>query len=410
MKKHGLLVMVISILLLLTSCSTTTNNFNQTQVHENLLKENWMRQVNLDPNKWVSRADAWYLTGQPNSIEQYDSTAPSAKAITTMMVRVPDFTQVNVSGDFQVQIAGRQAHNSVFVIGPNTLARQVVVEIQNNTLYVHKAKGSKECLKNVIVRINIHNLQILKNFGSSNIYGRDVVSDKLLINSYDCGNLFLSGSMNVTRINQTGTGNVVIIGADTPDLNIKVIGNGSVNISGHVGIQHIIHQGQGNINILGADSDALTIDAAGKGQTSVVGYVNLKKINAINSSRVYVYWINSNNLYINSSGNARIGLAGAVTNMNIDMTNASRFEGQYLRGTNIYVRTRDWAHANVTVDKKTFAAALGNSSIYIFGSPNMVSRYTSQNGAIIPVWTEATTPPLSPSFKPAPQRSSYKGG
>jgi hypothetical protein len=192
-----------------------------------------------------------------------------------------------------------------------------------------------------------------------------------------------------------------VIGADTPALSIKAIGKGNVKIHGRVGIQNILHQGNGEVAILGADSDSLAIQASGNGLTTVVGYVNLKKISAKDSSRVYVYWTNSPSLYVAASGKTQIGLAGAVTNMNIDITDASRFDGQYLQGNAIYVRTRDWSHANVSSDKKIFAAALGNSSIYIFGSPTMVSRYTSQKGAIIPIWVD------SPPPAPAPRKIVY---
>ena len=409
MQKLGLLGSIILLFCTLTACSTNNNGYDQTQLRENLLKETWAQKINLNPNNWVKNADPWYLTGAPNNIETYNNTAPSSKAITTLMVRVPDFTQVTVAGDFQVQIYGRAEHNSVYIVGPNASTRQISVEMLNNTLYIYKVKESKDCLKNVIVRINIHNLQVLKNLGSSNIYGRDILSDRLMISSCDCGNTFLSGDMNVTRINQTGSGTIVVIGADTPSLSIKVNGKGSVKVNGHVGIQAISHKGNGDVNILGADSNALTIDACGNGTTSVVGYVNLKKVSAIDSSHVYVYWINSNSLYVTASGKAQIGLAGAATNMDVDITDASRFEGQYLHGDTVYARTRNWSHANISSDKKIFAAALDSSSIYIFGSPTMVSRYTSQKGAIIPIWVDAPPPPPSLPRINYSHRPTYKG-
>ncbi len=390
MRKLGLLGIIIAFIL--TACSSN-NGYNQTQLRNNLLQETWMRSINLNPNNWVKGTDSWFLTGAPNNIEQYNNAAPPSKAMTTLKVRVPDLTNnVKISGDFQVQIVGRAEHNSVYITGSNEATRQIVVDMMNNTLYIHKIKESKACLKNVIVRININNLQSLKNFGSSNIYGRDVTGDHLMIESCDYGNIFLVGNMKLASVNQTGTGSIVVIGADTPRLSIKAIGKGNVKINGRVGIQNILHQGNGEVAILGADSDSLAIQASGNGLTTVVGYVNLKKISAKDSSRVYVYWINSPTLYVNASGKAQIGLAGAATNMNVDITDASRFDGQYLSGNTIYVRTGDWSHANVSSDKKIFAAALGNSSIYIFGSPTLVSRYTSQKGAIIPIGVEAPPP------------------
>ncbi len=408
MQKLGLLASIILLFCTLTAC-VHNNSYEQTKLCENLLKETWMQQINLNPNYWVRGADPWYYTGNPNNIEQYDHNAPASKAITTSMIRVPDFTHITVAGDFQVQIVGRATHNSVFIVGSNTATRQVVVEMMNNTLYIHKMKDSKACLKNVIVRINIRNLRELKNLGTSNIYGRDVLSDHLMIRSCDCGNIFLSGNMNVSHIYQTGTGTVAVLGANTPCLAIRVVGMGNVKVDGHVGIQTISHQGNGEVSVLGADSDSLAINAGGNGLTSVVGYVNLKKVCATDCSRVYVYWINSNSLYITESGNARVGLAGAVTNMNVDITDASRFEGQYLRGDTVYVRTRNYSHANVASDNKIFASALDSSSIYILGSPKMVSRYTSQNGAIIPIWVDSPPPAPFPPRISHQRHRSYKG-
>ncbi len=408
MQKLGLFASIVLLFCTLTAC-VSNNGYDQTKLCNNLLRETWMREINLDPNYWVRGADPWYYTGYPYSAIQYSRAAPPFKAITTSMVTVPEFTNVQVSGDFQVQIVGRAEHNSVFIVGPNALTRQIAVDVtDNNTIYIHKNKDSKACLKNVIVRINVHNLHMLKNLGTSNIYGRDVMSSHLIIRSCDCGNIFLSGDMNVVFIHQTGTGTVAVLGANAPCLNIRNVGNGNVRVTGHVGIQNIYHVGNGAVNVLGADSDSLMIHANG-GVTSVVGYVNLKKVWAYGCSRVYVYWINSNSLYVTAGDTARVGLAGAVTNMNVEMTNASRFEGQYLRGNTVYVRTRNTSHANVASDNKIFAAALDSSSIYIFGSPKMVSRYTSQKGAIIPIWYDSPPPaPFPPTLAYRGHRS-YKG-
>lgn len=408
MRKLGLLASIILLFFSLSAC-VNNNGYNQTKFCDNLLKETWMHQINLNPNYWVRGADPWYYTGYPNNVADFDRGASPNKAITASMVRIPNLTDVTVDGDFQVQIEGRAECNNVFIIGPNSATRQVVVEVMNNTLYIHKVKDSKQCLKNVIVRINIHNLRALRNLGTSNIYGRDVMSDHLMIRSCDCGNIFLSGNMNVARINQTGNGTIAIIGAYAPCLTIRAVGNGNVKVCGHVGIQNIYHQGNGDVTVLDADTHSLDIDASGKGTTNVLGYVNLKKVCASDCARVYVYWVSSNSLYVTETGNARIGLAGAVTNMNVDITDGSRFEGQYLRGDTIYARTRKAAHANITSDNKIFASALDNSSIYILGSPKMVSRYMSQNGAIIPIWLDSPPPPpFQPRIKHSRNRG-YKG-
>lgn len=395
MKIHFLLMIMLASLLTLVGCSSTMGYY-ESQINNDYLKENWVNKVNLNPNLWIARTDPWFTTGSPNRIEEYSMRASANEAITTMMVRVPDYANINVDGNFQVQIVGRQDHNSLYVVGPNVEARQVAVEMRNNTIYLHPSKDSKGNLSKVIVRIGMRNLRNITNLGKATILGRDVTSDLLTLTNCDGGCIILSGSMNLSKVTQLGKGTVVAIGAETPHLKIDVKGHGNVYVSGRVGVEDIVHKGNGCVSIIGANTNALNIYATGQGLTTVAGYANLKKVTAGDNSRVYLYWVNSNGLYVNESGTARVGLAGAVTNFNLDASGHSRFEGQYLHGGNIYARTRDSAHANVAADKKLFAAAFDNSTIYFFGSPNILSRYSSRNGTVIPVWSDSTTLPIPP--------------
>jgi hypothetical protein len=391
MKIHGLLFMLITSLLVMTGC--TTNSFYQTTVNHNLVKENWMSNVNLSSSSWTRNADPWFLTGEPNRVEQYSSNASQNAAISTMSVNVGGFDSIVVNGSFQVQIVGGQDHDSIFVFGPNDAVRQVSIKTFNHALHINQV-DAKANVKRVIVRIGVRNLRNITNLGKGSIYGRGVTSDCLAITACDCGSVILSGQMNLNKVTQLGTGTITVIGAYTPNLDINVKGNGNVNVCGRVGVRRITHMGDGCVSIIGTDTDSLSILASGNGTTSVAGYANLKKLTACDASRVYVYWVNSANLYITQSGSSRVGLAGSVNNMNLDMIDSSRFGGQYLHGGSIYVRTRNWAHANVAPDKKIFAAALDKSSIYIFGCPNIVSRYTSNSGVILPVWNDSKVLPM----------------
>lgn len=410
MKIHFLLMILFASLLTLIGCSSM--GYYQSQINNDYLKETWMKQVYLDPNAWVAHTDPWFTSGMPNRIEDYSLRASPTAAITTSMVRVPDYGMLNIDGNFQVQIIGRQAHNSLFVVGPNEEVRQVAVEMRNNTIYIHPSKDSKGKLSKVIVRIGIHNLRGITNLGKATILGRDITSDLLTITNCDGGCVILSGCMNLAQVTELGKGTVAVIGAESFNLKVDVKGNGNVFVSGRVGVQNIVHKGDGCVGIIGADTNALSIYTTGRGLTSVAGYANVKKIIAGDSSRVYVYWVNSSGLYATLSSNARVGLAGAVTNLNIDASGTSRFEGQYLHGGNIYARTRDSAHANVTADKKLFAAAFDNSTIYFFGSPNILSRYSSHNGTVIPVWSDSTSLPTPPmgAMQMQPWSQSNKSG
>jgi hypothetical protein len=398
MRSYNLLGIVITCLctLAITSCANNRDIFS-TQVRPDLTRENWIQNVNLDPSKWTAHLDGWFYNGKPTEVEKYGNDAPYTLAMTTMQIRVPDFTSIQVDGPYRVQIVGSQEHNSVFVYGPNFAARQTAVEIRGSTLFIHPPKDAGTAyLNRVIVRIGIHNLRNVYFNGGGDIEGKNITSDALNIVGSNCGHLTLAGEMNLTTIKQTGGGNITVLGAYTPALNIRVYGKGIVNVNGRVGVRSIDNRG-GHVNIIGADSDLLTVYAAGPSTTSISGYVNLKKLTALDNSRVYMYWVNSTGAYINLYDWSRVGLAGSARNLNLEVSNSARFEGQYLHVDNIYVRTRGWSHANVYPGKKLFAAALDDSSIYFFGSPNVISRYTAKNGAVIPVWGDACpVVPLSP--------------
>jgi hypothetical protein len=407
MKLHSLFFIILVSLLTLTACSTCY----QVTVNQNAVKEDWVNKVNaITPSAWTRNADPWFLTGDPNHLEQYLEKTRQPIGTSIMSVRAGSFDNIIVNGPFEVQIVGGQDCDSVYVLGPNDAIRQVSVQSSHHTLRILQVKNPSANLKTVIVRIGVRNLRNITNLGKGNIYGRNIYSDCLTITECDCGSVILSGQMNLTKVKQLGSGTITVIGAITPCLSIEVKSNGSVNVCGRVGIQQIVNIGNGCVNVVGADSDSLTILARGNGVTSVKGYVNLKKVTACDRSCVFVFCVNSDALYVSQSDCSRVGLAGYVKNMNIDMIDSSRFEGQYLKGGVIYVKTRGTAHANVAPDRKIFAAAMNQSSIYMFGSPDIVSRYPNGGGVILPVWNDSKAPyampaiscPVPPTLRPQP--------
>jgi len=372
-------------------------NSYRAQVDMGLTQEVWMQQTNINPNLWTRQGDRWFFTGEPSQFNQFGVNAPESKAFTAMMIRTSDFTNINVDGPFVVQLFGHQEHNSVFVIGPNESARQAAVEVRGNTLYVHQPVNCvAKQMDQVIIRIGLRNLNNLMVSGCGKTEGTQLYSTGLNIKATGSSNVLLSGNINLHNVTQFSNGTISVIGAYTPSLDIRDYGNGTVNVSGRVGIHSIAKSGAGNINIVGADSDSLVIDSSGSGTISIAGFANLKKVNATQASRVYLYWVNSNGIYVNVHDRARVGLAGVARNVDIETDGYSRFEGKYLRSDNTYVRTRNWSHANVSPVQKLFANSLDNSSIYFFGSPNVVSRYTMDAGIVVPVWNDASPTPAVP--------------
>ncbi len=371
-------------IVVLTACS------NQGRIQprgtNDLIRETWIYQMNINPNVWLKNADPWFLTGEPNLAEQQSATAPLYKAITTSTVRVPDFTQIVVAGDYQVQIVGGQAHNSVYIFGPNADAQHVSVELRDNKLILTQSNKPTGTIRNVIVRIGMRNLRSIENMGTGLVMGRDITSDKLRIIAGGAGSVLLVGNMNLKIVEQQGMGTITVLGAQSPKLNVTALGPGNVNISGRVGIENILHKGNGTVHIVGADTDSLCINTGGNGLTTVYGYVNLKKVFSDNGSRVYVSWVyNQEQLNVMTRGKSIVGIAGGAYNLDVKTFGYSCFLGEYLRAETVYISTKDKSHADITARQKIFATAVNQSGILYYGSPAILTKFVSQQATIFNV-------------------------
>ncbi len=385
----------------LVGCASHTHEFVQSQVKNDLLQENWQPQVDTDPFKWKKHADNWLWFGNPNALEMANRNAAYSAAMSTMMVKVPDFTDVKVNGDFQVQLDGRFSHNSVYLYGPNDEIRQVVVEVKGHVLDIHRQMDTPDDPKHVIVRIAIHNLQGLTHSGSGKVQGRFIKANPLTLVSEGSGDTILTGRINVKRVEHTGSGDVTILGAYTPFLKINSSGSGTLNINGRVGVAGIVHSGSGNINIIGADTSGLSIAASGSGKIGIKGIANLQQVSASGDVGVYLYSVKSRNLYIYAKDRAVIGLAGETKSLYVDAKGSSTFAGRYLHSGYTYIRAREWAHINASADARAFAAAENNSSVYLIGYPEVISPYVNDNAVVIPIDPPPVTPAQVIDYKKA---------
>lgn len=382
MKKLSLLVVIISLSMILSGCSTNPYPY-YAETHRDLLKENWMYHLNFNPNHWVKGSGNWFLTGQPTRLEKMLSHRSPSTVATMTMIKPPYFDSIVINGNFHVQLLGGESYQNLAMAGGSASLRQIAVEVKAHTLYLTQL-CEKQCgFSDVIVRIGIQQLHQLINLKSAHVAGRSISSDHLTIHSEGTGNIYLAGEhLNLARIVQIGSGNVTVLNANTPNLTLTVMGNGNVNVNGKLRIKHILHAGDGEVNIVGAVTDALSIDASGNGITNINGYANVNSISAGDNSRVYLYWARSVGLHVYESQHAHVGLAGTASSLHLNLTGTSRFDGSYLEGENVYAKTLEFAHANVTVRNKLFASATGNSSIYFYGSQQRISKEIEQYGMI----------------------------
>lgn len=382
MKAYVSLGLFILFSLLLLSCSSKypLNGIDYTQ-------ESWQGQIVRSPSQWTRGADSWFLNGEPTQAELAARHASYSASISTTAVRVPDFTKVKVNGDFQVQIFGTDDHNSVYVYGPNAGAHEVSVEVRGDTLWVNQVnKMPIGLMKQVIVRIGMHQIHELTSSGCALVEGVRLRSTHLNVTSFGSGNIYLAGNLNLQCITQMGSGSVTIFGVNTTALDIRTQGaSGCVNLFGYVGVKSISHRGGAtDINIIGAvPCNPLNIYADGAGRISISGIVNLQDVRAKGATCVYISKTQSDHIYVCLEQDAKVGVAGCTNKVAIDAFNTSRFSGKSLCAQTALVRAHDQAHVNVAASNSVFATASEASSVYFFGSGAALTKFTKDYGTVI---------------------------
>ncbi len=401
MKRYLLISLVIFSYFLLAGCANT----RPPSMNASLSHETWMRSIDSNPNAWAQGADRWFFTGDPNRTEIENRRAPYGEVISTMRVRVANFSRIRTNGDFQVQIFGTYGPNSVYIYGPNPAVRNTVIQVRGDTLCLDQVKRGFGGMHRVIIRIGINQFHGLTQFGYGCVEGIQLHSNGLTIAQAGSGNIYLAGDMNVQCVTNTGSGMVNVFGANTHSLIIKTRARGGVNVSGHVGVRQIVHLGANNINIIGASGGALSVYADGSGKIGINGIVNVCTIKAKHNTCVYINRVNSGTLYAYLYDRARVGVAGFAGHLYVDAHDSSQFEGHYLCTLAAFVRAYNSSHINVT-SRKLFASATQNASVYFYGTPSSLSQFVSGNGIIIPIWYRYRQ--ICPMVEIRP-RISYKG-
>lgn len=404
MKRFLALTLVFLSYLILTGCML---NRPQPILKQNLTQEFWMREVDSNPNKWARGASPWFFTGDPATLKLNNSINQSGIPMGSLNVGVPDFSKIKVNGDFQVQIFGTYGKNSVHVYGSNDAVSSTIIRVQGDTLCLNQAKKVPPAMGQVIVRIGVNRLNSIVQMGRGRVEGIHLRTNNLSVFSSGRGHVYLAGSMNLKSLVNVGGGCVTVFGANTPELDIKTGGSGVTSVSGNVGVRSIVHHGRTDINIVGANTNHLKILADGQGKIGINGIANLCEVKARDGVRVYVYKVISPNLYVFAYDKAHIGLAGSTQNIYIDAFKNSCVGARGLCAGNAYVRAHNYAHVNIAAGNKIFAASTEHSSVYFFGSPNIMSQFVNGEGSIIPIWNSYSN--SCPIVKTTPLPYSYKG-
>lgn len=381
MKKFLVVILFFLLSFVLTSCAI----LGQTPGKKNSTNETWMQTLEANPDKWAYGADTWFFSGAPSPLELTLRHAPYSSAFTRAYVNVPDFTNLHIIGDFQVQLFGCD-HNSVYIQGSNDAIKSISVRAQGNRIVIAQPKDSTETMKKIIVRIGIREINHLVYFGNGKVEGRQLFSNHFVLTATGCGDIYLAGNcFHVKKINNLGAGIINLFGISSDCLDINSTSHGSINISGNVRIRSISHRGSGNINIMGASGSAAIIYADGSGKIAINGNLDVRRIIARGATCVFICNARSKTLQITLSGNAIVGLMGVVGELNVEAFDNAKFLGQHLCAIDAYVKGHGCSHISVTATNKTFAYATNMATIYYFGQPNRISQVLSNNGVVIPV-------------------------
>lgn len=396
LRKVILFLGIFSVIFLLTSCSYF--NFNRVPPREfgkDLVNENWMRLLNINPFLWEKYAGSWYLTGEPLEMSSYVKQAPWRETMTEMNVHVPNFTNVMITGNYQVQIMGGEDANSVSIVGSNAALREAAVFVNDatNTLVISQVPKPTVPCQSVIIRIGIQDLNKLILKGGASAWGTNITSTHLAIAALGRSTVYMKGRINLIAAVATGVSNITMLGVIAPCVSVKATGASSIRLAGRIGIQKLINYGNGEVTIYGADSDGLDIQTAGGGITRVVGQVNLRKVNARGMSRVYVFYAQSKNVFVKVCDRATVAIAGCIGNLVVSVKDYGLFLGKNLLSQIAYVKTCNNAHANISAQIRFFGHARDDSTIYYFGSPETASRFTTQNGRILTLWNNTLSRP-----------------
>lgn len=379
--------------LFLTACSS---NRDLLFTH-NLANETWMREVETDPLVWTRGTDPWFLSGDAHATETPDCYKGP---VSTMQVNASDFSGIKTNGDFKVQIFGTQAANTVYIYGPAEAVSAISAVVKGDTLYLNQhKKASAYLMRQVIIRIGVHRLTNLVQYGRGMIEGIRLGADSLSITSIGSGNIYLAGRMNLKQVQNFGPASINIFGANTPELDVRTSGSGATNISGNIGVRSIVHHGSSCINIIGANSNHLGIIADGRGKIGVSGAVSLCLLKAKDTVRVYVCGIHTPALHVYTDDYARVGLAGVARNFYVDASEDTFVAARNLCTDEAYIHANDRAHVNVSAARKIFAAASGSGSVYFFGPADILTRFVSGSGLVMHMCAEEGSCAVKPKMQ-----------
>jgi hypothetical protein len=352
-----------------------------------LWHETWSNKVFPAASSWLNAEDEWLFTNVADKERPAIARVLALKTpIATKRLTVPSFTKLNVQTACQIQLDGGLPANSVIIFGSHAESSRIKLSVKNSTLMIKQSNAGldRNHANNVVVVVAINNLQELRKNGSGQIRGRVLDDAPLKIINHGSGDISLSSKrLNLTAVQQNGSGNITLFGVYTPDLTLDSTLTGNINLQGKVGIDKINHLGRGDINIIGVDTNNLAIVATGSGKITLSGVMNLKQLAIGGDVQVYCDKVHSSNLYVALNDHAVVGIIGYAQNLSVVAMRYTLFAGGELFSNYGYLRAYNLAHINARIKERAFTAADNTSSIYLIGKPSFMVPYSYHNSTIV---------------------------
>ena len=144
------------------------------------------------PDGWL-RLIAGSVLELPTLTQYRNQTAPYSEAISRSAVRVPNFHQLKVYGDFEVQVSGDPDVTSVSIEGPNDAVRSIAVCTEWRYIIVSTNKRMPPLNMNrVIVHVSMKSISSLSSYGNGRI-GRYTSLFKQLISRFKWDRQYFPG-------------------------------------------------------------------------------------------------------------------------------------------------------------------------------------------------------------------------
>lgn len=352
---------------------------------KDLAQETWQSQIDADPTVWAAQASDWFREGTVSKLQEENEQAPITDSMSRTTVKVTNFVNIKLNGDFKVQLMNAGETNGVYLVGPNEAIRAVKVSVNDKTLCIEQVKDAPPEVKRLIVYIDVRYLRKLIHEGSGDVEGIRLEGKQVEIEQAGSGNMYLAGRIKITCITNTGSGCVTVYGSDLHVAEIKTSGTGNVNLFGtkQVLLTNINHRGSGDINVINATSKCLTINTDDSGKIGIRGRVKIKEVKAGGKTCTFITSVSGDTTNVELNNDAVVGMDGKVGEMHVFATRTTDFLGRCLLARDLYVTATGTSHVNGLAVNRAFLSAKDYASIYFFGNPSVVQEFESHSGTVI---------------------------